>query len=158
MESFYKILSRFQVQDSLNPQIWNLSDDTMNPKIRQSLLAIADEFINYLGFDIFVQDITMTGSLANYNWSKFSDIDLHIMFDFNEAKNQKEFIDTVLNETGVKVEVVDGKEEAKLIFRGIQKALEINDKKVLCIDIGGGSTEFIHAENGKIKYAESITK
>ena len=90
MESFYKILSSFQVQDSLNPQIWNLSDDTMNPKIRQSLLAIADEFINYLGFDIFVQDITMTGSLANYNWSKFSDIDLHIMFDFNEAKNQKE--------------------------------------------------------------------
>jgi len=73
-----------------------------------------------------------------------------------EAKNQKEFIDTVLKETGIRVEVADGREEAKLIFRGIQKALKIDDKKVLCIDIGGGSTEFIHAENGKLNFAESI--
>ena len=73
-----------------------------------------------------------------------------------EAKNQIEFLSSVLEKTGIKVEVADGRDEAKLIFRGIQKALEINDKKVLCIDIGGGSTEFIYSENGKIRYAESI--
>ena len=90
MESFGKILSSFNVQENLNPQIWDLTNNQMKPQVRESLLNIANEFINYLGFDIFVQDITMTGSLANYNWSKFSDIDLHIMFDFNEAKDQKE--------------------------------------------------------------------
>lgn len=90
MESFGKILSSFNVQENLNPQIWDLTNGKMKPQVRESLLNIANEFINYLGFDIFVQDITMTGSLANYNWSKFSDIDLHIMFDFNEAKDQKE--------------------------------------------------------------------
>jgi predicted nucleotidyltransferase len=90
MESFRKILSSFNVQENLNPQIWDLTNNQMKPQVRESLLNIANEFINYLGFDIFVQDITMTGSLANYNWSKFSDIDLHIMFDFNEAKDQKE--------------------------------------------------------------------
>jgi hypothetical protein len=90
MESFGKILSSFNVQENLNPQIWDLINNQMKPQVRESLLNIANEFINYLGFDIFVQDITMTGSLANYNWSKFSDIDLHIMFDFNEAKDQKE--------------------------------------------------------------------
>lgn len=90
MESFRKILSSFNVQENLNPQIWDLNNNQMKPQVRESLLNIANEFINYLGFDIFVQDITMTGSLANYNWSKFSDIDLHIMFDFNEAKDQKE--------------------------------------------------------------------
>lgn len=90
MESFGKILSSFNVQENLNPQIWDLNNSQMKPQVRESLLNIANEFINYLGFDIFVQDITMTGSLANYNWSKFSDIDLHIMFDFNEAKDQKE--------------------------------------------------------------------
>lgn len=90
MESFGKILSSFNVQENLNPQIWDLTNSQMKPQVRESLLNIANEFINYLGFDIFVQDITMTGSLANYNWSKFSDIDLHIMFDFNEAKDQKE--------------------------------------------------------------------
>jgi predicted nucleotidyltransferase len=90
MENFNKILSSFNVQENLNPQIWDLTNNKMKPHVRQSLLGIANEFINYLGFDIFVQDITMTGSLANFNWSKFSDIDLHIMFDFNEAKEQKE--------------------------------------------------------------------
>jgi predicted nucleotidyltransferase len=90
MENFNKILSSFNVQENLNPQIWDLTNNKMKPRVRQSLLEIANEFINYLGFDIFVQDITMTGSLANFNWSKFSDIDLHIMFDFNEAKDQKE--------------------------------------------------------------------
>ena len=73
-----------------------------------------------------------------------------------EAKNQKEFIKTVFEKTGIRVEVADGQDEAKLIFRGIQKALDVNDKKVLCVDIGGGSTEFIYAENGKIHFAESI--
>lgn len=73
-----------------------------------------------------------------------------------EAKNQKEFIDTIFNKTGVTVEVVDGRKEANLIFLGIKQALALDDKKVLCVDIGGGSTEFIYADNGKINFAESV--
>ena len=73
-----------------------------------------------------------------------------------EAKNQKEFIDTIFNKTGVTVEVVDGRKEANLIFLGIKQALALDDKKVLCVDIGGGSTEFIYANSGKINFAESV--
>lgn len=73
-----------------------------------------------------------------------------------EAKNQKEFVDTILNKTGVAVEVIDGRTEARLIFLGIKNALPIDNKKVLCVDIGGGSTEFIYAVNGKINFAESV--
>lgn len=73
-----------------------------------------------------------------------------------EAKNQKEFVDIILNKTGVTVEVIDGRTEARLIFLGIKNALPIDNKKVLCVDIGGGSTEFIYAVNGKINFAESV--
>ena len=73
-----------------------------------------------------------------------------------EAKNQKDFVETIFSKTGVNVEVIEGKDEAKLIFGGIKKALPIKDKKVLCLDIGGGSTEFIYAENEKIIFAESV--
>ena len=94
MENFKKILSSFYIQDELNPTIWTNPDDVshskMNDEVRKSLLAIADEFVEFLGLEIFVSDITMTGSLANYNWSEFSDIDLHIMYDFTEAGTQKE--------------------------------------------------------------------
>lgn len=73
-----------------------------------------------------------------------------------EAKNQKEFIDTILKETGVFVEVIDGHKEAELIFKGISDAVDIKNKQVLCVDIGGGSTEFIYSVNEKIIFAESV--
>ncbi len=88
-----RIISSFYIQDELNPEIWNESEDgsyTMKEEVRNSLLAITNEFVDFLGIEIFVSDITMTGSLANYNWSEFSDIDLHIMYDFTEAGEQKE--------------------------------------------------------------------
>ena len=62
----------------------------MKSDIRESLLEIANNFIEFLGFDIFVQDITMTGSLANYNWSDFSDVDLHILYNFNDTLDQED--------------------------------------------------------------------
>jgi hypothetical protein len=93
MEQNARIISSFYVQDELNPEIWDTLEDgsyVMKDEVRNSLLAISNEFIDFLGLDIFVSDITMTGSLANYNWSEFSDIDLHIMYDFTEAGEQKE--------------------------------------------------------------------
>jgi len=94
MEEFKKILSSFQVKDTLNPKIWtnvdNEEQSKMHPEVREALLAIANEFIEFLNVDIFVSDVTMTGSLANYNWSDFSDVDLHIMYNFDEAGEFKE--------------------------------------------------------------------
>ena len=94
MEEFKKILSSFQVKDTLNPKIWtnvdNEKQSKMHPDVREALLAIANEFIEFLNVDIFVSDVTMTGSLANYNWSDFSDVDLHIMYNFDEAGEFKE--------------------------------------------------------------------
>lgn len=93
MDQVDRIISSFNIQDELNPQIWDETDNgsyRMKDVIRESLLAISNEFIDFLGVDIFISDITMTGSLANYNWSEFSDIDLHIMYDFTEAGQSKE--------------------------------------------------------------------
>lgn len=73
-----------------------------------------------------------------------------------EAKNKNEFIQTVFEQTGIKVETIEGTEEAKLIFLGMKNALPINDKAVLGIDIGGGSTEFIYGVNGSSVFTESV--
>ena len=94
MENFTKILSSFNIQDELNPDIWtnpdNPSESKMKEDIRMRLIEIADAFVEFLGYDIFIQDITMTGSLANYNWSDYSDIDLHIMYDYKESGPEEE--------------------------------------------------------------------
>lgn len=73
-----------------------------------------------------------------------------------EAQNKNEFIEKVFDKTGIEVNVIQGRKEAELIYLGVEKALAVNDKKVLCIDIGGGSTELLLADKGNVIFAESI--
>ena len=92
MGDLKNILNSFKVQESLNPKIWEKSegDFVMVSKVRNRLLEIANDFIEFLNVDIVISDIIMTGSLANYNWSKYSDVDIHIIVDFNQfSDNEK---------------------------------------------------------------------
>ena len=96
------ILKSFESQDELNPKIWYLPNEKymgdpegqkmkMRPEVREKLLETANIFIDFLGVDVIVTDIIMIGSLVNYNWSKFSDIDLHIVVNFNQfPENSKD--------------------------------------------------------------------
>lgn len=73
-----------------------------------------------------------------------------------EARNKNYFIDRVKVETGIEVEVIDGKHEAELIYLGIDKALGLNKKNAICLDIGGGSTEVIYSQAGNINFVDSL--
>jgi exopolyphosphatase/guanosine-5'-triphosphate,3'-diphosphate pyrophosphatase len=73
-----------------------------------------------------------------------------------EALNKVEFINKVFDRTGVSIEVVSGFEEARLIYLGILQAINVYDNRILLIDIGGGSTEFLIGEKGHVHYANSI--
>lgn len=86
-------LSSFNIKKNLNPKFWK--DDRLDTRIRIKLLDIADDFIEFLGVDwVKPEDITITGSLANYNWSqKYSDIDLHIIMDFSKVDEKTEFVE-----------------------------------------------------------------
>ena len=87
MDKFSEILLSFGTKKTLNPEIWNdvdTVDPVLKPNIRAALLSIASEFMEFLSEDLFVDDVRFTGSLANFNWSKFSDIDLHVLVDFSQ--------------------------------------------------------------------------
>lgn len=73
-----------------------------------------------------------------------------------EASNQYEFIRKAWNEAGVKIEVASGYEEARFIYLGVLQALPVFDKKILLIDIGGGSTEFLIGQRREIFYDNSL--
>jgi exopolyphosphatase/guanosine-5'-triphosphate,3'-diphosphate pyrophosphatase len=73
-----------------------------------------------------------------------------------EAENKTEFLQQIYNETKINIDVIDGKKEAELIYSGISQAVNINNQAVLCIDIGGGSTELIIGENKQIELLESL--
>jgi pyrimidine deaminase RibD-like protein len=59
----------------------------MRPEVRERLLAIAGTFIEYLEIPNFkVIDIVLTGSMSNYNWTRFSDFDLHVVTDYSDLQ------------------------------------------------------------------------
>lgn len=86
-------LSSFNIKKNLNPKFWK--NDLLDSRIRIKLLDIADDFIEFLGVDwVKPEDITITGSLANYNWNqKHSDIDLHIIMDFSKVDERVDFVE-----------------------------------------------------------------
>lgn len=85
-------LSSFEFKEELNAKIWR-NDKKINPKVREKLLKIADDFIDFLDIPwVKLSDVTLTGSLANYNWSNFSDVDLHLLIDFSEINDNEELV------------------------------------------------------------------
>ena len=89
--------------DELNPKFWTkkVSKDgakekwVLDPIIRKKLLKIANEF--YEKFDDVIGekpivDIQLTGSLANFNYTDFSDLDLHVLVDFDKVNSPKKVL------------------------------------------------------------------
>ena len=72
----------FEFHCELNPLIWDCM--LLKPEIKNKLLEIAMAFIDSIEMDIDVEDITLTGSLANFNYTKYSDFDLHIVTNFED--------------------------------------------------------------------------
>ncbi len=85
-------LSGFKMKDELNPKVWD--GDKMKPEVRKALLKIADDYFEglELGSEVDIEDITMTGSLANYNWSKYSDVDLHILTEYDNIPVDEDLV------------------------------------------------------------------
>lgn len=81
------------LKKKLNPEIWD--GETLNILVRERLLKIAYDFIKDLEVieQKDIEDIRFTGSLANYNYSSFSDIDLHVIVDFDKLSADQKFIE-----------------------------------------------------------------
>ena len=80
-------VSSLEQHKELDPQLWD--GEKLKPEVVERLYMIAKEFFQSLELDsnITIKDVTLTGSLASFNWSDLSDVDLHILLDFSEFGN-----------------------------------------------------------------------
>jgi len=72
------------------------------------------------------------------------------------AANGQDFIDEVKKLTGIAIEIIDGDKEAAYIYKGINASGCLSIQNSLIVDIGGGSVEFIIANNEGIKWKQSF--
>jgi hypothetical protein len=98
MDSIY---NSFKLQDTLNPKIWDGVDSgnvKLKPEIRQGLLKIAKDFVDSFNIDgLEIEDVLFVGSLTNYNWSDYSDVDLHVVLDKSKINADLQVVDELFD-------------------------------------------------------------
>ena len=72
----------FSINETLNPALWD-ENKKLKPEVKQTLQKLADGFADGFDYPLDVTDVIVTGSSANYNWNKFSDVDLHLVVDYD---------------------------------------------------------------------------
>lgn len=73
---------------NLSPKFWDASTKKLKKNVKIKLKQIAENFINGFEHPLVIKDIVLTGSIANYNWNEFSDIDMHVLIDFSEIPDE----------------------------------------------------------------------
>jgi len=84
----------FGTKKELNPELWENSK--LKEEVREALLEIAEEFIDFLKIYVKPVDIQLTGSLANFNYTRYSDVDLHILIDFSDVDENAKLVEEYL--------------------------------------------------------------
>jgi exopolyphosphatase/pppGpp-phosphohydrolase len=73
------------------------------------------------------------------------------------ARNGADFLRRADEEVGIRVEVLTGADEARLTYRGVlHGAPQLAGKRILCVDVGGGSTELLVGESGRPLFVASV--
>lgn len=76
------VKTKLEYHSTLCPDLWD--DLKLKPEIRTHLLKIVDAFFEEVDYKVKIQDVIILGSACNYNYSKVSDIDLHVIVENKE--------------------------------------------------------------------------
>ena len=142
-----KLNEELIVHDELNPKLFSDKDQLL-PEVRNRLIAIVNEFIEWTEIDLIIADIQLVGSNASYNYSDSSDIDLHIITNFELIDAPKSLMQSLYN---AKKTQFNDKFDIKI--RGL-------DVEVYVQDIHDGvQSNGIYSvkENKWVKFPEKIT-
>jgi predicted nucleotidyltransferase len=94
--NFKTFLTEQFYNQTLHPRFWN-DDQEMDEVVRKKLLDIATGFAEEVGVEEYIEDVQLTGSLANFNYTKFSDLDVHILLPFKEINKDKDLVKQALD-------------------------------------------------------------
>lgn len=89
--------------DSLCPDLWDDEDKEylLKDDVRKNLLKISLDFLKdglkNIDISVKIEDVILIGSAANYNWTEFSDLDLHIVVDFKKIECEEDVVKTMFD-------------------------------------------------------------
>lgn len=126
-----KLLNEFEVHQTLNPAIWDTNYSTLRPEIKDRVLEIVEEFKQYTEVPLSIVDIHILGSMASYNYTKYSDLDVHIVVNYDLMDASKEILQTMYN-----LAKTDFNKEYDITCHGYNVELYVEDVKSVTISNG----------------------
>ena len=82
--------SSLEAKEELSTALWE--GGKLKEEIHHRLSQLAQDFMSFLDLEAEMEDLLLVGSMAGYNYSKYSDIDLHIVLDFSKISADKELL------------------------------------------------------------------
>ena len=79
---------------TLNPDIWDLPTKKLKPDVRNRLLRIAIDFYKKSKLTAPIHDVYFLGSNASYNYTRFSDLDVHVVINFKNLSDDVVLVKT----------------------------------------------------------------
>ena len=97
LESFLEQKITFRYHDKLNPKIWN--GDKLKPEVKIKLVRIGQAWADFANIPMAsIKDMILVGGNANYNYTEYSDIDLHLVVDKNKLPDCPDLLDDYLKD------------------------------------------------------------
>jgi hypothetical protein len=83
-----EFIKGYEEHDRLNPKLWD--GEQLRPEVKSTLLKIADKFREFIDLDVPVLDIHITGGQVTYHYTEKSDLDLHLIIDYDKIDCDRE--------------------------------------------------------------------
>lgn len=120
--------SQIKINDELHPALWKNKE--LDPKIEFRLTSIAYDLLEELDIKHAMADITITGSIATYNWHEKSDVDLHIILDFAKIDENvdlvKKYLDSKRSLWNEKHDIMVVGHEVEIYFQDVNEEHHAN--------------------------------
>lgn len=84
------MINEYETQSTLNPKLWD--GTRLKAGLNAKFIRIAKAFYDFLDIEAPILDVILIGSNANYNWTEHSDIDLHVVIDYQEVSKNMHIV------------------------------------------------------------------
>ena len=117
----FNLADAVKFHDELNPALWT-DKGRLDPEVHERLMDIAKDFMAYLGLSsLKVEDITISGSNAAYSYTPHSDLDLHLLVDYDKLPDDEVYKELF----NAKKTIYNDKHDIKV--RGVPVELYVQD-------------------------------
>lgn len=119
-----RLVEDIQIHETLNPKIYNVTTKQLLPDVRSKIIDIVNHFEDYIEVPIEIVDVQIVGSNASYNYTDKSDIDVHIIANYDVVNKETELLQQLYN---AKREQYNRKFDIEI--RGLQVEMYVQDIK-----------------------------